>query len=136
MDRLSAFMGLLIHRPFVWGFRDCVTVPADWVLSCTGKDPAADLRLTYDDAASCQRATRFFSDPLAVVGPRMQACGLAHTDDFARGDVGLIRLAAEDGTGAHGAICLGGIHWAAKKMDRGIVVIERPEIIAGWRVPA
>lgn len=128
---LYAFLNRMMAQPFVWGECDCVTMPADWVSLITGKDPAADLRMTYSSAGECQRVTRFFTDPLGVVAPRMQACGLAETIDPQRGDVGVVMLHGM--SRAHGAICLDGNIWGLK--GPGGMAAQMPsEVLRAWKV--
>ena len=71
-----------LHRwarlPFVWGESDCALVVCDWVRSVRGIDPGASLRFAYGTAGELQRLTGFFTDPLGVVTPLMEAAGLEH----------------------------------------------------------
>jgi hypothetical protein len=38
-ERLAALVEARRHLPFAWGTQDCVTLAADAVLACTGRDP-------------------------------------------------------------------------------------------------
>lgn len=117
-----------------WGIADCITLLADWVLRCTGIDPAEDVRLTYRSAGEAQRVWRFYSDPLRVVAPRLERCGLSRTDDHVAGDVGVVMIEDCAGTMPHGAICLGGQSWATKSVDCSVMRYEAPVVLAAWGV--
>ena len=54
-ERLAAFIEARRARAFSWGENDCALFAADWVLECTGTDPAASLRGTYQTAAEAAR---------------------------------------------------------------------------------
>jgi hypothetical protein len=53
--RYAAFMQERAAMPFAWGVNDCALFAADCVLAITGRDPAAALRGTYDDALGAAR---------------------------------------------------------------------------------
>ncbi|PTX39076.1 hypothetical protein IQ03_00561 [Gemmobacter caeni] len=116
-----------------WGEADCVTLCADWCVRCGWPDPAADLRLTYESMAECQRVTRFFSDPLAVVAPRMAAAGLALTAQPVGGDVGIVLQIAPGVTRPHAALCLGEA-WAVKETSGAVTAFRPQKVLAAWGV--
>lgn len=127
-----------LHRwaalPFAWGECDCVLAAADWVARATGHDPAEGLRMTYGSPGECERVTRFFSDPVGLVGPRLARAGLVPTEAPVRGDVGLVRLFARGALRPHGAVCIGKA-WAAKG-EQGVTSfrIAEGQLIAAWAV--
>ncbi|NBE05924.1 DUF6950 family protein [Paragemmobacter ruber] len=136
MDRLLAFVNLQQVEPFLWGQSDCVLMAADWVRAVRGVDPAADLRLTYGSAAEAERVLRWYSDPLAVVAPRMAAAGLALTDAPVRGDVAVIDVPDERGRmRPHGAVLFGQRFWAVRA-EVGVTCIARDVVAmrAAWGV--
>ena len=136
MDLLLAWVNRLQAEPFVWGESDCVLIAADWVRQVRGVDPAADLRMTYASAAEAQRVLGWFTDPLAVVGPRMEAAGLARTDAPVRGDVAVVDLPDARGRlRPHGAILFGRAFWAARG-EAGVVCLSRDvvQMRAAWSV--
>jgi hypothetical protein len=134
MDPVFAIINRWQVIPFQWGERDCITLVADYVRLRTGQDPAADLRLTYSTAGECQRVTRFFTDPLGVVAPRMEAAGLSLTETPRRGDVGVVLLDLGASVHPHGAICLGGGVWAVKTQESGVLAMAPLKVLAAWGV--
>ncbi len=120
-------------QAFRWGECDCVTAVADWVQLQIGEDPAADLRLTYGSAGECQRVTRFFTDPMACIGPRMEACGLQRTEAPVQGDVALLMVPNMGVVRPHGGLCLGDGYWGLK-VSEGAIVIAKPKVAAAWKV--
>lgn len=126
-----------LHRwsavPFVWGQTDCVLVLADWVARVTGVDPAAEVRMTYTDAAECQKATGFLRDPVGTLDRFAGLAGLSRADRPARGDVAVIRR-HHDPRWPVGALWLGEC-WACKGPD-GVTTL-RPalaQVLAVWGV--
>lgn len=122
--------------PFEWGVSDCILCPADWVASQVGVDPAEDVRMTYHDPGSCQRATRFFTEPLGITSSCLEGrAGLKPTDSPVVGDVSVVEIRMEGRVQPVGAICLGQHGWALKSEGRGVVVIERPlTVLKSWGV--
>lgn len=118
---------------FVWGISDCVMIVADWVQRHTGIDPAADLRMTYGTAGECQRVTRFFTDPVGVIAPRMAAAGLPITAEPVRGDVGVLMQVTEGGViRPHAGLCMGK-NWAVLGVA-GVEVGTPAKVVAAWAV--
>ena len=128
MDLLVAWVNRLQAEPFAWGESDCVLIAADWVRLVRGVDPAADLRMTYASAAEAQRVLGWFTDPLAVVGPRMADAGLAVTDEPLRGDVAVVDLPDARGRmRPHGAILFGREFWVARA-EAGVICLARSAV--------
>lgn len=87
-ERLAACLAERAARPFDWGTHDCCMFAADCVLACTGTDPAADLRGSYDSVLGAANTVQELGG-LAVIaadrlGPEI-APALAQV-----GDVGLL----------------------------------------------
>lgn len=124
-------------QPYVWGWSDCVTCPADWVQRCTGVDPMDGLRGTYTSFSEAERAYSFFSDPMRVAGARMDAL-LGRTDDAQGGDVGFIHMPGDYRPMPHGALCLGSVQgrslWVVRTPS-GVAQIVGPKPLVIWRVP-
>lgn len=118
--------------PFGWGEMDCVLACADWVRRVTGHDPAEDLRLTYDDAGSCQRATGFLRDPLGVVGPRMARFPVTTRPE--RGDVALVKIVLDGRVHVVGAVCLGDEGWAIKAASGALTTRAVLGILRAWSI--
>lgn len=100
---------------FIWGETDCMMCVADWILRVTGRDPAADMRGSYDSRGSCQRETGFLRDPVAAVEKCLATIGgLPRVQEPRKGDIAVI-LAwdAEGRVGPCGAIWMGDA-WGCK----------------------
>lgn len=119
--------------PHRWGETDCILLPADWVHRVRGVDPAEDLRLTYASMAECQRVTRFFTDPLGVIAPRMARAGVPATQSPCAGDVGLVMMPGDGAPLAHGAVCLGDT-WAVKLQSGAVTAFRPSKLLAAWGV--
>jgi len=119
--------------PYAWGEADCLTLPADWVQRIRGVDPAEDLRLTYASLSECQRVTRFFTNPMGVVAPRMARAGLLLTTQAVAGDVGLVLIQDDGPPRPHGALCLGR-SWAVKLQTGAVAAFTPSKVLAAWGV--
>lgn len=92
MTPIIAELNRWMSLPFIWGETDCIMVLCDWIKAVRGVDPAENDRFTYTDAGSCQRETRYFSDPVATLDSRFSRAGIKRGNDLCPGDVALIRL--------------------------------------------
>lgn len=115
MSPLYATLHRWAATPFVWGETDCMLVLADWIETVHGTDPAAGLRYTYHDALTCQRAVRWFTDPVGAVERCLETIGgLPRTEAPEPGDMAVLALRGEDGRRMPtGALWLGRA-WAIK----------------------
>lgn len=117
MSPLFGLLNVWRARPGVWGVSDCALALADWYQVCHGADPAAHLRGTYHDAASCARVTNWFQDPVAVVeGCLATVGGLPRVDGPAVGDVGILE-AVDCGRAVPLGAVFAGKFWAARVVD-------------------
>lgn len=134
MTPLYAELNRWLAVPHRWGESDCVMLCADWVQRIRGIDPAEDLRLTYGTAGECQQVTRFFTDPIGCIGPRMEAAGLPRTSAPVAGDVGILLMPVSGASARpYGALCLGRT-WAAKMIEGGIHAGPPLKLLAAWSV--
>lgn len=140
MGKLGAFINRHLPEPFAWGRFDCCTFTADWVLACRGIDPMADLRLTYSNLFEMSRATSigpgrwFMTDPVGVIGPRMEAAGMKQCELAARGDVAVIMHPFDGQVMPHAAIAIGNnSQWVTFGQSR-VTVIKPMKILAVWEV--
>lgn len=117
--------------PFVWGEIDCVLALADWCMVAGWPDPAAEYRFTYHDRSSCQRETRFITDPVAIVQACCDSVGIPQTSVPVEGDIAVIRL----GPNKHlGAVWTNAYGWASKA-DTGVVFHRLGhEVLRTWGV--
>lgn len=124
--------------PFAWGETDCMLVLADWIMKVKAcPDPAADVRYTYHDAMTCQRAVRWFTEPVAAVDRCLATIGgLPRVDAPEPGDMAVLGL--RDANGRHmpcGALWLG-TAWGCKGPDGATTIGPRVagEPMAIWGV--
>ncbi|CAH2399246.1 conserved hypothetical protein [Mesorhizobium ventifaucium] len=85
-----------IRLPHRWrwggmGGDDCTTFCAGWVVEATGKDPAADLRGTYFDAAGAEAVLRAAGGVESLAGAKLMALGFRRVTEPQDGDIGIIR---------------------------------------------
>lgn len=140
MTPLQLHINGWLTQPARWGVADCCLSSLDWVGQVRGLDLTEDLRLTYDDAASAQRATRFFTRPLMIAREYLERrAGCAPTTAPARGDVALFKL-FNPSRGVPlpvGGICIAPGHFACRGEPGGAVPLLslRPEALIGaWEV--
>lgn len=125
---LYAFLSRQMALPFIWGETDCMMMLADWCLVNGWPDPAADYRLTYHDQSSCQRETRFLTDPLDVTSRCFAAVGMAVTGDPREGDVGVVQIGPRRFAGA-----IKTAYGWVSKADEGVTYHDAPAMRA-WSV--
>lgn len=94
-DLLAQFIEARREQPFAWGSNDCCLFGADWIQLCTGLDPAAVLRGTYDSALSGVRVLQKHGGLVGTIETHMEplgfkpiAQGLAARGDIAVRDCG------------------------------------------------
>ena len=92
MDAICATLNRWKAEPFVWGQTDCMMVLADWLVLIGHDDPASGLRGTYDDRLTCERLTRFISDPLRLASECFEGVGLEKTETKSAGDVAVVLI--------------------------------------------
>lgn len=132
MTPLYAELNRWMSLPFIWGETDCIMVLCDWINAVRGVDPAVNDRFTYDDAGSCQRATRYFTDPVGTLDSRFAPAGIKRGNYLRPGDIGLIQL--PDQRHPVGGIWTGEI-WGCK--GPAGTVTRHPsmvEVLAFWSV--
>lgn len=96
MDVLFAYLNReWMTSPAVWGVSDCCISVLDWVSFRRGGDWAAELRYSYDDFGSAQRAWGFFIQPRAACDRFL--AGLNEVPSPARGDVACFKWAGHQG---------------------------------------
>lgn len=129
--RLSVFLRAREIMGFEWGVNDCALFAADWVLECTGVDPAAWYRGRYNTEIGAGRALieAGFSGGLAdavtaVLGPGSDKVLMAQ-----RGDVAIM---PNDGSPALGVVT--GATVALLCIDGGIVHKPLRSAIKFWKV--
>ena len=122
---LDALVRERMNQPFAWGTNDCALFAADCVLEVTGVDPAADVRGTYDSAASAARmlekAGGVFGLAQARLGPRIAAT-LAQV-----GDVAMVQQDGRDVL----AVCMG--EHALAPGAGGLVWLPMSAAQCAWR---
>lgn len=131
MTPLTAELNRWLVVPYRWGESDCITLLADWSARWLGADPAADVRLTYETAGECQRVTGFFTDPVAVVGCRVERCGAQRVTEPRPGCIGVVTQVGI--ARPHGAVFVGDGLWAAKG-EGGLHIAKPLAVLAIWDV--
>lgn len=127
VDRLRAYLADGARLPFIWGVRDCISWPAQWVEQERGFDPLAAIRGAYDSRLSCARFLRRQGGLVELARREMGASGIGETAPPQPGDVGII----ETTIGPMGAIRAVGV-WAVKTLD-GVSFLEAPQL-AAWEI--
>lgn len=125
--RLRAYLAEGSRLPFIWGERDCIAWPAQWLAQERGADVIAAIRGAYDSRLSCARFLRRQGGLLALARREMAAAGCVETAGPQCGDVGIVSTFA----GPMGAIRAGS-SWALKAVD-GVAFMPSPFLIA-WKV--
>lgn len=129
-DPLTAHLRAGMRAPFSRATgMDCCLWPCDWILACTGVDPAADMRGAYRNAAGAYRLIKRWGDFETMWRVHMALAGFNTTRRPARGDVGVVR----DARGQTVAAIRTGARWAAKA-ERGLVS-EDFHMIVAWSIP-
>ena len=128
-----------IHRwaalPFEWGHADCMTVLCDWIHRVRGVDPARDVRGTYYDLLSCERATGYIRQPVETAARHFEGiAGLKRTGAPVRGDVGVLLLAGQGSARACGGLCLGETWCMKTEGAAGTTTMVPSQILAAWSV--
>ena len=140
MTPLQFYINGWIAEPARWGVSDCCLSALDWAGQVRGLDLTEDLRLTYDDAVSAQRVTRFFTRPLDMARRVLvQRGGCPEVRNPQRGDVAIFKM--WDGLRGQAlpvaGICIGRGHFACRGGPGGAVPMQsaRPEsLIGAWGV--
>jgi len=104
-------------------------MPANWVWMATGRDPAADLRGTYDTQAGAQRTLLANGGMKTLWADLAGRAGLRPVEGYARGDVGVIRAQVSARRVSDvGAVYLGNLLWATVGQGGGILAlrVDRP----------
>jgi hypothetical protein len=88
-EALAAYIDRKRNEPFAWGVNDCCLFGADWIQLCTGLDPAATLRGTYDRALSGVRVLEKHGGLIGTIQAHMEPLGFKPISQgfAARGDI-------------------------------------------------
>lgn len=88
-EALASYIDLKRDEAFAWGINDCCLFGANWIQLCTGLDPAATLRGTYDSALSGVRVLENHGGLIGTIETHFNPLGFkAIGQGFAaRGDI-------------------------------------------------
>jgi hypothetical protein len=88
-EALASYIDLKRDEAFAWGVNDCCLFGANWIQLCTGLDPAATLRGTYDSALSGVRVLENHGGLIGTIETHMEPLGFKQIGQgFAsRGDI-------------------------------------------------
>lgn len=140
LTRCSGWEGMLnahiekhLTLPQEWGKYDCCLFTCDWILACTGVDPAKDFRGTYKTKVGAYRAIKAFAGDLQGVAERIFA--ELNMDPVAplmgrRGDVVMVK---GNGGNALGIIDMSGRAVAVQGKD-GLEFVPAVHALKAWRV--
>lgn len=121
--RLADFVAERWAMPFAWGQNDCAMFAADWVLTCTGHDPASAWRGRYHDALTAARACASLED--AATSELGEPCSPALAQ---RGDVVLF----DGGFGPTLGVCIG--HMLIAPSRDGLTCAPMTAAAKAWRI--
>jgi len=133
VERLARFEGFssqIALKPFAWGRDDCSLLVADWVIANGYADPAAHLRGTYADEASCMTIVESAGGLVPLFGDCLAQVGLSPAHEPRFGAVAVIG-ARSDIHRQWGAIW-NGRAWLARFQDGFQLFTARP--LAMWSV--
>lgn len=134
-EALAAWLDQAVETPRAWGVHDCNLWPANWVLECTGRDPAEPWRSCYRSASGAARIVRRAGGLRALWSAAACRVELAEARRRIAGDIGLVRLSSPgvaDVLGEMvGAICIGGGDWAV--VTEGGLLMGRFSVVQAWR---
>jgi hypothetical protein len=89
--RLAEFLDAQAARPFSWADQNCLLFCADWVLACTGVDPAEEWRGRCGDEQAAYRAVRAAGGFTRIMDAGLARAGWRRALSPAEGSIGLIR---------------------------------------------
>lgn len=137
MRDLEAFFHAARGVPFGYGApgRDCLTLPADWVVACGLPDPAAAWRGRYHDERGALALMKAEGGMNAMVDAGMRRANgvrLWPTSEAQTGDIGVVFVEFQTflSPRATGAIRAGGF-WAIQA--RVGVILSEARAVAAWR---
>lgn len=134
-DALADWLEQAVDTPRAWGVHDCNLWPANWVVRCTGHDPAQPWRGRYRTGHAAARIVRRAGGLQALWSASAERIGLAEARTRFAGDVGLVRRdcssVADVLADLVGAICIGGGEWAVVT-DFGLLM-GRFSVVQAWR---
>ncbi|WP_226578909.1 DUF6950 family protein [Acuticoccus sediminis] len=126
---LVPFLRWLAREPFAWGQLDCLLALGSWWEALYGVDPAAHLRGTYHDEATCAAVLAGQGHAPRLVAGIARNVGAPMTRDDPRpGDAAVLRF---PGTW-YGAIRTPSGRWAIKSGE-GLLVTRAGRPVAIWR---
>jgi len=88
-EALASYIDLKRDEAFAWGVNDCCLFGANWIQLCTGLDPAATLRGTYDSALSGVRVLENHGGLIGTIETHFNPLGFKPIGQgfAARGDI-------------------------------------------------
>lgn len=124
MMTLGAYLTQAASEPWEWGWSDCSTHVADWVLGQTGIDPMAEWRGCYSSAAEAGELIDEAGGLEALFARGLDPIW-NRRDEPREGAVGVVSLPGEGGE----PIDVGAVHtgrrWSLKS-PRGLACITEP----------
>lgn len=127
---LAGYLRAAGGRSFEWGWHDCFTFVANWIVLCHGIDPLAPWRGRYSTARGAQRhIMRGGGDLVSAASTPLEASGFVPTDAPALGDVGVSM-----GEHSQAFVIRAGTGWVGLA-PRGIVASSAIVALKAWTLP-
>lgn len=134
LTRLGAFLDGAAAERHDWGRSDSMLLIADWMLTATGRDPAAPWRGRYRSPLGAARIIRRAGGKAALLddGFARAGCAVAVAPQDARsGDVGLVPARTTAGRIEPVGAIRSGACWVVRT-PRGLLAAQA-DAIAAWR---
>lgn len=131
-EALAAYIDRKRNEPFAWGVNDCCLFGADWIQLCTGLDPAATLRGTYDRALSGVRVLENHGGLVGTIRAHVEPLGFKPITlgYVSRGDIAVRDVGNGDTTG----IVLGPVIAFVGKIGLEFSILNEPAPTLFWKV--
>lgn len=132
-ENLGEFLERAGRRGLVYGLNDCMMMPANWLWSLTGIDPAAEWRGRYSDRDGAARIIARAGGLQSLMSAAALSAGAVPVpaDQAPPGAVGLVVSITDDGPAPVGAVRTP-TGWAVIAAD-GLAVSFFP-VLAAWAV--
>ena len=137
LPELNAFLARERRKPWSWASgQDCTLWVADWVMACSGRDPAAAYRGRYASADEAHELIKREGGFMPIIGYEMDRLGFARTAAPRDGDVGIVSapVAMAERMPVVGTIA--GIHQGGRWWCRGLRGLHHCDLplVTAWRI--
>jgi hypothetical protein len=126
---LAEYLRSLEDRKRQAGIHDCVTLCADWAVSCGRADPMEPWRGAYFSEVEAEELIADAGGLRALFATGMEAAGIPSADGPQSGDIGVVSLMGEEA----GAIFTGKRWVFVPERGLGFVSLDAECIVGLWR---